>query len=273
MPGGSFESRTCTSGDAVAFGSSGGSFLCEGDSTSNHLGLVGSCVTGVDVNFFQTFLDVPADTPVDAAHPLVMNVTGDEADHNLQLKVPRRLRDCAGPAARAARLYYTVQPEPTSDLSSCIKTGETNRLVIMQIDTCCSGNTLESAYPVYNGVQLTTAKFQPVDCVCTTTVGPCNAACGTNGTQSVTYTISVPANSLGVQCPSANTTQPCTGAACTTAATSTTTPLLTTRPQCTTFAATTADCCAPLQCLRHAPGCNVTASTEWRCAIRAGSSI
>jgi hypothetical protein len=249
------EARTCTDASAITFGNGFGSFLCEGQTPGNRFNLTSACHSAVDVNFFETYLDVPAGTVVDATHPFVMNITGDDGGRVTIFNSDHPNGCVITPApSQQGGSFFTYDPRPTDDLSSCLKAGEANRLVITQIDTCCYGNTIQSAYPVFNGLQMTEAQFQPIDCVFSgPTVGPCNAACGAAGTQTVTYTITTPANALGVQCPQ-DTTQACTGSPCTTTTTTTLAPTTTT----TTLAPTTTTTLAPATATTLAPTTTTT---------------
>ncbi len=108
-----------------------------------------ACRYGGDFTYFQTFVNIPEDVVVtqftiafsgmdDGARITIFNT-----DYPTGLVVPGS--------------YVYLGGAGTSDLSSFVISGESNRVVVTQVDDCCSGNNLRSALVVLNGETVETS--------------------------------------------------------------------------------------------------------------------
>ncbi|WP_147333025.1 hypothetical protein [Archangium gephyra] len=123
-----------------------------------------------DFSYFQTFVNVPAGTEVteftiwfegmdDGSRVTIFN-----SQYPLGLVVP------------GSYVYIHGPEQQTANLAPYVQVGEVNRVVITQVDDCCSGNTLHRAEVRLNGAGIPPGCVGPADCsdgnVCTEDV--CN---------------------------------------------------------------------------------------------------
>ena len=128
-----------------------------GGSTASRIEAAGgTCRRAVDYTYFQTFVDVPANSRVeefkiafqgmdDASRITIFNrdyPDGQVVDGSYVLRSP------AG------------SPAATTDLHALVTSGR-NRVVITQVDWCPTGNTLQSAQVQLNGSTVETAPAEP----------------------------------------------------------------------------------------------------------------
>ncbi|HYO54947.1 Kelch repeat-containing protein, partial [Archangium sp.] len=109
-----------------------------------------ACNAYGDFTYFQTFVDVPADTVV--TH---FTITFSGMDDGSRVSIYNS-RYPGGLVIPGSYVYYGGTG--TADLGDYIKAGETNRVVVTQVDDCCSGNNLHSAKVVLNGKVVTPGK-------------------------------------------------------------------------------------------------------------------
>jgi hypothetical protein len=129
-----------------------------------------SCRQGGDFTYFQTFVNIPEDVLVtqftiafsgmdDGSRITIFN-----SDYPDGLVVPGS--------------YVFLGGAGTSDLSGYVISGESNRVVVTQVDDCCSGNNLRSAIVVLNGETVVTSTDTDEDGIdddfdnCPTTANP-----------------------------------------------------------------------------------------------------
>jgi hypothetical protein len=102
-----------------------------------------ACLRGADFTYFQTFVDVPANVAVDTFR---IAFSGMDDGSRITIFNSRYLNGYVVPGS-----YVYLGGRGTTDLSSLVISGETNRVVVTQVDDCCSGNNLRSAHIVLNG--------------------------------------------------------------------------------------------------------------------------
>ncbi|MDY7230969.1 DUF5011 domain-containing protein [Hyalangium rubrum] len=131
-----------------------------------------SCMAYGDFTYFQSFVSVPSNVQV-TTFTIAFNgmddgsrVTIFNSHHPGGLVIPGS--------------YVYLGGSGTANLASYVVPGEINRVVITQVDDCCSENRLHSAAVVLNGEVVDSACQTPADCddgnSCTTDV------CNTDGT-------------------------------------------------------------------------------------------
>ncbi len=108
-----------------------------------------SCMAYGDFTYFQTFVDIPVNVQV-TQFTIAFNGMDDGSRVSIFNSVyPTGL---VIPGS-----YVFLGGTGTADLKNYVVSGELNRVVITQVDDCCSENNLRSAVVVLNGTDLTTA--------------------------------------------------------------------------------------------------------------------
>jgi len=119
--------------DALIIGLSKRSNLCE---------TPGSCRAYADFSYFQTFLNIPSTTVLEN---LVVQFSGMDDGSRVSI-CNSRFPNCE----IVEGSYVFLGGSGTTDLSPVAVAGEINRVVITQVDDCCSSNNLRSAQVLLN---------------------------------------------------------------------------------------------------------------------------
>jgi len=144
--------------------------LCPNSST---IGMtVGSrlpgCMTSADFTFFQTLVDIPAGTTLNS-----FTIAMSGMDDGARITVFNSL-NIGGLVVPAS--YVFLGGSGTSNLAPYVVAGETNRVVITQVDDCRYANNLQSAVVNLNG---TVVPPVPVD-LAVSASAPASAVVGSN---------------------------------------------------------------------------------------------
>ena len=108
-----------------------------------------SCFTYGDFTYFQTFVDIPATVVVTT---FTIDFSGMDDGSRVSIFNSTYPSGFVVPGS-----YVFLGGSGTTDLSALVVSGEINRVVITQVDDCCSENNLRSAIVVLNGKSLVTA--------------------------------------------------------------------------------------------------------------------
>jgi hypothetical protein len=109
-----------------------------------------SCMAYGDFTYFQTLVDVPANVVVSE-----FTIAFSGMDDGSRVTI----FNTAYPAGLVVPgSYVFLGGSGTTDLSSYVASGEVHRVVITQVDDCCSANNLRSAVVVLNGDIVTATK-------------------------------------------------------------------------------------------------------------------
>jgi hypothetical protein len=95
------------------------------------------CMTNVDFTLFQTFVDIPLGTTLNT-----FTVTMSGMDDGARITIFNSLYP-SGLVVPGSYVY--LGGSGTSNLAPYVAEGETNRVVITQMDDCAVGNNLQSA--------------------------------------------------------------------------------------------------------------------------------
>jgi hypothetical protein len=106
------------------------------------------CRQGGDFTYFQTFVDVPSNVVVTAFSIAFVGMDDGSRISIINSQYP------AGFVIPGS--YVFLGGSGTTNLAPYVVSGEVNRVVITQVDDCCSGNNLHSASVVLNGNTLVT---------------------------------------------------------------------------------------------------------------------
>jgi hypothetical protein len=110
------------------------------------------CMAYGDFTYFQTLVSVPANVVV-----TTFTIAFSGMDDGSRVTI----FNSAYPAGLVVPgSYVYLGGSGTTDLSSYVAPGETHRVVITQVDDCCSANNLHSAVVVLNGEIVTATKQQ-----------------------------------------------------------------------------------------------------------------
>ncbi|ADO70937.1 DUF5011 domain-containing protein [Stigmatella aurantiaca] len=127
-----------------------------------------ACLAYGDFTYFQTFVDVPANVVV-----TTFTIAFDGMDDGSRVT----LFNSAYPDGLVIPgSYVYLRGSGTANLGAYVKPGERQRVVVTQVDDCCSDNRLQTAEVVLNGevVELPEGCHGPSDCddgnTCTTDV-------------------------------------------------------------------------------------------------------
>lgn len=133
-------------GETIGFSVSP-SRVCQAPVTCNAYG---------DFTYFQTFVNVPSNVAVTQFTIAFQGMDDGSRVSIFNSKYP------AGLVIPGSYVY--LGGSGTTNLASYVKAGEINRVVITQVDDCCSHNRLESAKVVLNGEVVSSACSGPADC-------------------------------------------------------------------------------------------------------------
>jgi hypothetical protein len=115
-----------------------------------------SCLVYGDFTYFQTFVDIPANV-------VVTTFTIDFAGMDDGSRVT--IFNSAFPGGFVIPgSYVFLGGSGTTDLSTLVVSGETNRVVVTQVDDCCVENNLHSAVVVLNGEVIDTGCDSDAEC-------------------------------------------------------------------------------------------------------------
>ena len=149
-------------GDTIAF-EVYPSRVCQAPST---------CLRYGDFTYFQTFVTVPSNVNVTT---FTISFSGMDDGSRVSIYNSRYPGGLVVPGS-----YVYLGGTGTTNLASYVKAGEINRVVITQVDDCCTHNRLQRAAVVLNGEEVSTACSGSASCddnnSCTTDV------CNTDGT-------------------------------------------------------------------------------------------
>ena len=107
------------------------------------------CMAYGDFTYFQTFVDVPANVTVTT---FTIDFSGMDDGSRVTLI------NSAYPAGLVVPgSYVFLGGSGTTNLQPYIVSGEINRVVVTQVDDCCSANNLRSAVVVLNGSEVPVA--------------------------------------------------------------------------------------------------------------------
>jgi hypothetical protein len=104
----------------------------------------GYCLTSVDFTYFQTFVDIPSNVSVNEFKVTFQRVDDGARAYIFNSAHPK------GAHVEGGDIVLGGAPV-TANLSSLIKTGEVNRVVIVQFDDCPVENNLVNAQVIVNG--------------------------------------------------------------------------------------------------------------------------
>jgi hypothetical protein len=110
-----------------------------------------SCMTYGDFTYFQTLVDVPANVSVTQ---FTISFSGMDDGSRVTIFNSSYPGGFVVPGS-----YVFLGGSGTTDLSALVLSGEINRVVITQVDDCCSANNLQRAEVVLNG-EIVTPAFQ-----------------------------------------------------------------------------------------------------------------
>jgi hypothetical protein len=108
------------------------------------------CLAYGDFTYFQTLVDVPANVIV-----TTFTISFSGMDDGSRVTIFNSLNP-GGLVVPGS--YVFLGGSGTTDLSALVVSGEINRVVITQVDDCCSANNLQRAEVVLNG-EIVTAAF------------------------------------------------------------------------------------------------------------------
>ena len=136
-----------------------------------------TCFGYGDFTYFQTFVDVPANVVV-STFTIAFNGMDDGSRVTIY--------NSANPAGLVIPgSYVFLGGSGTADLAAFVRSGEVNRVVVTQVDDCCSANNLRSAQVVLNGEVVHTGCDTDADCddddLCTTDVCHPDGSCTYDG--------------------------------------------------------------------------------------------
>jgi hypothetical protein len=107
-----------------------------------------NCRQGGDFTYFQTLVDIPGNVVVT---DFTISFSGMDDGSRITIF------NSAYPAGHVvAGSYVFLGGSGTTDLSGLVVSGEINRVVVTQVDDCCSGNNLHYAGVVLNGTTVVT---------------------------------------------------------------------------------------------------------------------
>ncbi|HYI01655.1 DUF5011 domain-containing protein [Hyalangium sp.] len=131
------------------------------------------CLSYGDFTYFQTFVNVPSNVAVTA---FTITFSGMDDGSRVTIFNSQYPGGLVIPGS-----YVYLGGSGTANLASYVKSGENNRVVITQVDDCCTHNRLQSAAVVLNGEVVDTACNSPADCddgnSCTTDVCNTDGSC------------------------------------------------------------------------------------------------
>jgi hypothetical protein len=107
-----------------------------------------SCRQGGDFTYFQTFVNIPEEVVVTA-----FTISFSGMDDGSRITI---FNSDYPDGIVVAGSYVYLGGSGTSDLSGYVISGEINRVVVTQVDDCCSGNNLHYAGVVLNGETVVT---------------------------------------------------------------------------------------------------------------------
>ena len=102
-----------------------------------------ACRQGGDFTYFQTFVNVPANVTVTA---FTIAFSGMDDGSRVSIVNSSYPAGLVIPGS-----YVFLGGSGTTNLAPYVVSGETNRVIITQVDDCCSGNNLHSAKVILNG--------------------------------------------------------------------------------------------------------------------------
>jgi hypothetical protein len=127
------------------------------------------CLAYGDFTHFQTFVDIPANV---AVTQFTISFSGMDDGSRVSIFNSAHPGGFVVPGS-----YVFLGGSGTTDLSALVVSGESNRVVVTQVDDCCIENNLRSAVVVLNGQVVHTGCDTAADCndgdACTNDV--CNA--------------------------------------------------------------------------------------------------
>jgi len=101
------------------------------------------CRWGADFTYFQTFVNVPSDVVVN-----LFTIAFNGIDDGVQVTIFNSNYPDGGVVPGS---YVFLGGSGTADVTSLVKSGEINRVVVTQTDDCCYHSYLSSAQVVLNG--------------------------------------------------------------------------------------------------------------------------
>jgi hypothetical protein len=114
------------------------------------------CMAYGDYTYFQTFVDVPAGTAVGS---FAITFTGMDDGSRVTIFNSEHPEGLTVPGS-----YVYLGGTSTANLAAYVKAGEINRVVITQVDDCCTYSRLEAARVMLNGQELELGCEGPGDC-------------------------------------------------------------------------------------------------------------
>lgn len=130
-----------------------------------------SCLAAADFTFYQAFVSIPFGTTISQ---FSVNMSG--ADDGARVAIYNSAYP--GGFVFPGSYIYLGGAQSTTDMSAAMVAGEVNRVVITQVDDCYSGNNLNSAQILLNGVVIPPTPVDSTPPVITPTV---TGTLGTNG--------------------------------------------------------------------------------------------
>ena len=127
--------------DAGWFGAPNGATI--GFSRGSALCGVAGCRAAGDFTYFQTFVDVPANTTVTT---FTISFSGMDDGSRVSIFNSAYPNGTVVPGS-----YVYLGGSGTANLAPLVRAGQINRVVITQVDDCCAQNNLHSAVVVLNG--------------------------------------------------------------------------------------------------------------------------
>ncbi|WP_224367352.1 DUF5011 domain-containing protein [Hyalangium versicolor] len=132
-----------------------------------------TCLAYGDFTYFQTFVNVPQNVAV-----TTFTITFNGMDDGSRVSI----YNSAHPEGLIIPgSYVYLGGAGTANLAAFVKSGENNRVVITQVDDCCTENHLQSAAVVLNGQVVETACATSSDCddgdTCTSDVCNSDGSC------------------------------------------------------------------------------------------------
>jgi hypothetical protein len=115
-----------------------------------------TCLVYGDFTYFQTFVDIPLDVVVTQ---FTIAFSGMDDGSRVTIFNSNYPAGFVVPGS-----YVFLGGSGTTDLSSLVRSGEVNRVVVTQVDDCCVQNNLRSAVVVLNGVVVHTGCTSNAGC-------------------------------------------------------------------------------------------------------------
>lgn len=115
-----------------------------------------TCWNYLDFTYFQTFVTVPENVVVDT-----FTIAFSGMDDGSRVTI---FNSAYPDGVVIPGSYVFLSQSGTADLGAYVVSGEVNRVVVSQVDDCCSGNNLRSAQVVLNGTVIDTNAPPVAEC-------------------------------------------------------------------------------------------------------------